>query len=200
MICLHTSVRLQRDITHDILSIALRLKLRADLDHAVFFRVCHRNIAIDHGLDGKLQLVRTILYQNAALDGSVLVGALHRKGTELIVLSLQIHTFGADYRDLWCFDTRCLVLCLVLDDIAKFRSQRYIFACGEQRTFRLCQSAFRCQGNAAVSSEISAVGKGTVLKEIGDRDIPCHIPIDSDSQSFGIVPYTHIPVNGRLFH
>ena len=51
---LHVAVGFQRDIAFGTRSIALRLKIRADLQHALGFAVFYFNIAIDHRLDGKL--------------------------------------------------------------------------------------------------------------------------------------------------
>ena len=165
----------------------------------MFLRVFYRNIAFDRGLDGKHQLFRAVQHRNAAVDGIILVRTLNCNSAELIVFSLQVHVFGAFYHNLWCYDTRCLFLSLGLglDDITRFRGQRYILICRKHCTCRLCHITFSCQVSAARGGKISAVGKHTVLKEIFDRDIPCHIPIDSNGHRIGIVFDTHIPVNGR---
>ena len=105
-ICLHASIGFQRDIAPGVRSVAIRLKIRDGLKHAVGFAVFYCNIAIDHGLNGKLQLVRTIQYRNAAVDSPIRAGALHRNRIELIARSLQIHSQGTDGSNLLRPDTR----------------------------------------------------------------------------------------------
>ena len=138
----------------------------------MFFRVFYRNIAIDRRLDGKHQLFRAVQHGNTALDGSILARALHCNSTELIVLSLQIHVFGALYHDLGGFDAYRLALRLDLDNIARFRGQHYILACCDGCTRGLRQITIRCQTNVALSGKITAIGQSAAHKEIFDRDIP----------------------------
>ena len=141
----------------------------------MFFRVFYHNIAIDRRLDGKHQLFRAIQYRNAAFNRSLLARALHCKNAKLIVRSLQIYVFGALYHDLGGFDARidlCLVFRLDLDDITRFRGQRYILTSREGCTCRLYQTAARCKANVALSGKITAIGQSAAHKEIFDRDIP----------------------------
>ena len=61
-IILQTSVRFQRNIAFGVRSIALRLKFRADLEHAFGFFVFYYYVSIDHGLNGQRQLVCAVQY------------------------------------------------------------------------------------------------------------------------------------------
>ena len=120
---LHVSVGLQCNITVSIHFIAIRLKFRNNLQPACF--VFYRNITIDHRQNGKLQFLRAIQYRNAALDGSILAKALHRNSTELIVLSLQVHVFGAGGGNRLRLDA----LRQGLGDSLTFRGKQYILIC-----------------------------------------------------------------------
>ena len=129
-----------------------------------------------------------------ALDGSVRVGALHGNGSKLVARSLQIHVFGADGSHLLRMDARGCILA----DACMRRSQRYILACSEGRISRLVQITVRFQVNIALGGDIPCAGKRTVGAEVLDRDIPCHIPADSNNQRIGIVLNAHIAGNSRF--
>ena len=193
-IILQTSVRFQRNIAFSVRSIALRLKFRADLEHAFGFFVFYCNIAVDHGLDGKVQLIRAVQYRNAALDGIVCTRALYRKDGELVARSHQRYIFRAGGSHLLRPDARRCVL----GNARICRSQRHILPCGEGRIRSLRQVTLRCQVNVVCSGEIPLVGQCTVSSEVFDRDIPCHIPVDRNGQRTGIVLNANTAVNGRL--
>ena len=80
------------------------------MERTLGFLVFYCDIAIDSGLDGKIQIVRAVLYQNAALKGRVRVGALHRNSRELVALPLQFHTLGADSGNRFPLDARARLL------------------------------------------------------------------------------------------
>ena len=94
-----------------------------------------------------------------------------------------------------CYVSSCCRYRAVGRNRAVRTRQRYVligrYSCsGRQVTLRF-------QANITCSGKISAVGQSAALTEIFDRDIPCHIPIDSNGHRIGIVFDTHIPVNGR---
>ena len=76
------------------------------------------------------------------------------------------------------------------------RCQRYILPCREVRL--LVEIAARCQSNIALCGEISGGVQATAHLEILDRDIPCYLPVDSNSQRRSIIFDTHVAGNGRF--
>ena len=105
---LHTAVGFQRDVALGVIviGVALGMKLRNDIERALRFRVFHRDIAADRGLHGKRQHIRAVLHRNAALDGRILGGTIHREDAERVARSLQIHRLCADGGDLLRRDAR----------------------------------------------------------------------------------------------
>ena len=88
-------------------------------------RVFYLNVSIDNRQNGKLQIVRAILYQNAAFYVSIIVRALHCKNSELVARSLQVHIFGADDGNRLRLDA----FRRGLGDSLTFRGKHYILIC-----------------------------------------------------------------------
>ena len=123
--CLQTAVGFQRDIAFGVRSIAIRLKIRDGLEQAFGFAVFYCNISIDRGLDGKHQLVRTVLNRNTALDARIRIGASNRNGFELVLRALQIHALSTDSGNTLRLNARCCALLYACIG----RSQHYVLIC-----------------------------------------------------------------------
>ena len=189
----HAAVGFQRNIAFGMLSVAICPKRRADPDRALTLRVFCRDIAVDRGRNGKRQRGRAVLDRNAARDGGVGDGALHRKGAERVARARQRYISRADGGNLLCLDARRRVL----GDARRRRGQRHIRTRHEGRARRLRQVALRRQGQFARGGEIPVVGQRAVRFEILDRDIPCRFLVDLDGQRVGVVHNAHVSGNGR---
>ena len=121
---LQAAAGLQRNIALGIRPVAVRAKRRQDIEAALGAPVFRRNIPLDGGRNGNIQLVRLGLDRDTALNGRVLLGALHGNRSEPVARSLQIHAPGAGGGELLRLDSR---LC-VLRDRALLRGQAHALA------------------------------------------------------------------------
>ena len=193
----HISTSRQRNIAFEISrSIVIPcLQCRKDFNAAIGIPVFNCNIARYNRLNEKFQIVCGSLDQNIARNRHISLRSLYRNRLELIASSLQVHRLGAGSSYLCSLDA-CI---LSLLDICRCRGQFHILACREDGIFCLGQGSLCAQGNIARSSKVPLIGQTAILTEIGYRDIPCHIPLDFDSQSSGIVLDADITGNIRLF-